>query len=50
MKSTLSPLTPQFRRRCAELYYLYGTALALEADQLDGDELFGPQVSPPSLL
>jgi hypothetical protein len=31
-------------RSCAELYYLYGTALALEADQLDGDELFGPQV------
>jgi len=29
--------------RCAELYYLYGSALALEAEETD-DALFGPSV------
>ncbi|KAJ1480543.1 hypothetical protein T484DRAFT_2022664, partial [Baffinella frigidus] len=29
---------------CAELYYLYGSALTMEAEQTDGDSLFGPNV------
>ncbi|EKX43771.1 hypothetical protein GUITHDRAFT_110226 [Guillardia theta CCMP2712] len=30
--------------RCAENYFLYGSALALEAEQDDGENLFGPKV------